>query len=313
MIHFQIKSEITKPVIDKRDVDEKIMVKDKEENIIVEGKKVLDMMFDNYKLSTNTNKVKRGSKDWYEFCGLVIRKMVKEKENDIIPSNTEEGKLEILEQFLIEHIVDSLMMNEKVDLLNYIYTNKNLEGKMEDKLLKRFFGKVKKYLLSKIIVSKGINGIVLFNGPSRIENLNIFILEDGKWMPAKPEDKRDLEEAILKKYKLKTNLSQYVGFIGFETNNKYMVYQVKDTKNERSNGFRCDQSGKEKIINLLNDIEKDKRFASKITKDGANELCVRQELTLRSFEYQKIDNKTWFLDTETAIINEFQKKEKRKK
>ena len=90
-----------------------------------------------------------------------------------------------------------------------------------------------------------------------------------------------------------------------------MVYQVKDTTNERSTGFRCDQSGKEKIINLLNDIESDDRFTSKVTKDGAKELCVRQELTLRIFELQNIDKKTWFLDTETAIINEFQKKEKR--
>jgi hypothetical protein len=90
-----------------------------------------------------------------------------------------------------------------------------------------------------------------------------------------------------------------------------MVYQVKDTENERSTGFRCDQSGKEKIINLLNDIESDNRFLSKVTKDGAKELCVRQELTLRIYEYQNIDKKTWFLDTETAIINEFQKKEKR--
>jgi hypothetical protein len=37
---------------------------------------------------------------------------------------------------------------------------------------------------------------------------------------------------------------------------------------------------------------------------------VRLELTLRSFQQQEIENKTWFLDTETAIINEFQKKEK---
>ena len=169
----------------------------------------------------------------------------------------------------------------------------------------------KKYLLSKIIVSKGINGIVLFNGPSRTENLNIFILEDGKWIPAKPEDERDLENAILKKYKLKTNLSQYVGFIGFETNKKFMVYQIKDTKNERSTGFRCDQAEKKKVINLLNDIEMSNRFAPKTRKDGAKELCVRQELTLRSFEQQKVGNKTWFLDTETAIINEFQKKEKK--
>ena len=108
-------------------------------------------------------------------------------------------------------------------------------------------------------------------------------------------------------------MNQYVGFIGFENNKKYMVYKVKDTKNERSTGFRCDQSGKDKIIKLLNDIEIDEKYASKVTKDGAFELCVRQEFMLRSFEHQRLENKTWFLDTETAIINEFEKREKGKK
>jgi hypothetical protein len=236
-------------------------------------------------------------------------------EDDIIPADSEQQRLEKLEQFLIEHIVDSLMMNEKIDLLNYIYKNKELDLKIENERLKRFFGKMKTYLLLKLIVSKGITGIVIFNGPSRIENLNIFILEKEtkQWIPANPEDKRDLEDAILNKYRLKTNLNHYVGFIGFETNKKYMVYKVKDTENERSTGFRCDQSGKSTIIQLLNDIETDERYAPKVTKDGAFELCIRQEFTLRSFEKQHLDKKSWFLDTETAIINEFEKKEKGKR
>jgi hypothetical protein len=108
-------------------------------------------------------------------------------------------------------------------------------------------------------------------------------------------------------------MNHYVGFIGFETNKKFMVYKVKDTENTRSTGFRCDQSGKEKIVKLLNDIEMEDKYVTKGTKEGAFELCVRQEFTLRSFENQNLDNKTWFLDTETAIINEFEKKEKVKK
>jgi hypothetical protein len=235
------------------------------------------------------------------------------KENDIIPSNTEKERAEILEEFLIEHIVDSLMMDEKIALLNYIAFNKDLEIEMKDRKLKNFFGKVRNYLKTKEIVAKGLTGIVLFNGPSRVENLNIFVLDNDKWIKASPEDKKDLQNSILKKYELKTKLNNYVGFIGFETNKKYMVYQIKDTENKRSTGFRCDQAGKENIINLLNDIESNDRFAPKITKDGANELCVRQELTLRSFQKIKLEEKTWFLDTETAIINEFQKKEKVKK
>ena len=176
-------------------------------------------------------------------------------ENDIIPATTDHQRLEILEQFLIEHIVDSLMMDERIQLLNYIYGDDELDDKLNGERLKRFFGKVKKYILSKILVSKGLTGMVIFDGPSRVENLHIFILEDDTWIVAKPEDKRDLEPAILTKYKLKSNMNNYVGFIGFETKRKFMVYKVKDTKNARSTGFRCDQSGKENIIKLLNDIE----------------------------------------------------------
>ena len=280
-----------------------------------EGAKVLDVMFANYNLTLETAKVQRGNDNWYEHCGIVFRKLV--TENDIIPAKTDKERFSILEQFLIEHIVDNLMLNEKLDLLNYIYSDEHLETKLTIEKLKRFFGKMKKYLLSKLIVSKKLTGIVIFNGPSRIENVNIYILDDNVWIVASPEDKRDLEEAIFKKYHLKKNLSHYVGFIGFETNKKYMVYKIKDTTNGRSTGFRCDQSGKEKIIKLLNDIETNietnDRYASKVTKDLAVELCVRQELTLRSFENRKLYNKTWFLDTETAIINEFEKKEKGKK
>lgn len=90
-----------------------------------------------------------------------------------------------------------------------------------------------------------------------------------------------------------------------------MVYKIKDTTNNRSTGFRCDQSGKEKTINILNNIYNENKYTTKETKEGLFELCVRQEFTLRSFENQKLDNKTWFLDTETAIINEFEKKEKK--
>jgi len=308
MVKFEIKSDITKQVIDKRNVINQV---DEEENIKNEGQSVLDMMFENYNIALETTKAQRGNDNWYQHCGVIFRKMA--KEDDIIPADTEHDRLEILEQFLIEHIVDSLMMKERIDLLNYIYSDDNLDTNFQNERLKRFFGKMKKYLLSKFIVSKGITAIVLFNGPSRIDNLNIYILDDNRWIEAKPEDKRDLQEAILKKYRLKSNLNQYVGFIGFETNKKYMVYKVKDTSNNRSTGYRCDQSGKEKIIRILNDIETDDRYASKVTKDGATELCVRQEFTLRSFEKQKLDNKSWFLDTETAIINEFEKKEKVKK
>jgi hypothetical protein len=271
-------------------------------------------MFDNYNLVFDTNKISRGDDNWYKLCGLVIRKI--STGDSVIPGNTEQERLEFLEDLLVEHIVDSLMMDDKIMVLNYIYTNNDILESDEIKMLPnsqrfiRFYSKMQEYIQTKIIVSKGITGIIIFNGPSRIENLNIFVLDNQIWIPAKPEDKRDLQKAILNKYSIKTNLNLYVGFIGFETNKKYMVYKVKDTNNMRSTGFRCDQAGKEKIIKLLNQIEVDDSVSNK---NSGKELCVRQELILRSFQKLGLDNKTWFLDTETAIINEFEKKEKKTK
>jgi hypothetical protein len=325
MIKFEIKTNAIKPVIDKRGIEDIFFEKEADEQLFLEGKNVLDAMFNNfinYSLALKANHKQRGNDDWYHLCGVVIKKMY--KQDNIISANSDIERLEILNQFLIEHIVDSLMMSEKIDLLNYIYANKDLdlESKLTDQTLKKFYTKIKIYLKTKIIVAKGITGIVIFNGLSRINNLNIFILDDNTWIPAKPEDKRDLEDAILKKYRLKTNLNHYVGFIGFENNNKYMVFQIKDTENERSTGFRCDQAGKNKIISILRNIDSDDKFTSKVISkknnknkeeegEGAKELCVRAELTLRIFEKQKLNNQTWFVDTETAIVNEFQKKEKK--
>ena len=65
------------------------------------------------------------------------------KEDDIVPAETEKKRLENLEQFLIEHIVDSLMMNEKIDILNYIYSDEQIEKKLTNERI-RFFGKMKK-------------------------------------------------------------------------------------------------------------------------------------------------------------------------
>ena len=310
MIKFEIKSDIAKQVIDKRQLQQKEVIQNNDDEVLRKGKIILDTMFANYKLALETTKVVRGNDNWYQHCGIVIRKLTKNEE--FFVGKTEQERLEILEIFLIEHIIDSLLMNDLIDLLNYLFSYEELEESIQNNISKRFINKTKKFLFLKFVKAKKLTGIVIFNGPSRIENLNIFVLSGKKWILADSEDKRDLEPAILQKYRLKMNLNKYVGFIGFENNKKYMVYKVKDTENKRSTGFRCDQSGKEKIIHLLNDIENKEKYFPKVTKESAFELCIIQEFILRRNEMKKLDNKTWFLDTETAIINEFEKKEKLK-
>ena len=158
----------------------------------------------------------------------------------------------------------------------------------------------------------------------------MFIQKGEVWVPAEAEDKRELLPAIKKKYKLTKDdhLNKYVGFIGFESNKQYMVFKIKDTTEERNTAFRCDQSGKNNIIDRLNEIESERleeqRYVKKKTneknklktKDGAFELCIREEFTLRSFQMMENQNAkskfkiVWFLDTEKAVYNQFEKREK---
>jgi hypothetical protein len=301
-IHFDIKTDIIKPVVDKRKLQEYIEEEGEEEysEVDIQGKTILDNMFADYKSALTTKSVERGIDDWYKHCSIILHKMMTEYNISI----------EVLESFLIEHICDMLMMDDKISLYNYL--NKNVEQNVDNNL-KRFIIKVRKYLETKVINSRGLKGLVLFNGSSRIDNLNIFVLnEQNQWILGEAEDKRDLQDAILKRYRLRDNLNRYIGFIGFETNNKYMVYKVKDIENKRSTGFRCDQSGKIKIVDVLNDIENELKYDSKETKENKYQLCILQEFLLRYYENENKDELTWFVDTETAIINEFEKKEKKK-
>jgi hypothetical protein len=266
------------------------------------GKEILMAMHANFVTTFTTASIDRGNKNWYELCGIVVRKMIDEG----IDKN-------LLFKYVVEHIVDTLMLEDRIDLMNFIWNNKNYNTLTTESNFKLFANNVQKYLHAKIIEHKKIKAIVIYNGISSIDDLQIFVLTGNEWLPAEPEDKLTLSPEIDRRYKLKEKdkLNAYVGFIGFENLKKYMVYKVKDTTNERSTGYRCDQSSKEKVIVVLNEIEGYDKFENKTTKDSAVELCVRQELTLRHKQKQEENDTIWFLETEIAIYNEFEKKEKR--
>lgn len=265
-------------------------------------------MYNNYNIASNTNAITKKTDGWYSLCGIVIRKLIDEEH--IVREPTPQKRLERLEYLLLEHMVDSLMMSDKLQVLNYLQTNKQPPVHSDGEKFYRFYGKIKSILMEKVIMHNGITAMVMFTGPSRINDLALVVLQNNKWVPASPEDRSDLEDTIIRKYQINSAMNEFVGFVGFERSKKYLVYQLKNTVNKRSTGFRCDQSGKESVVELLNKID-NQTFEGKKSSDGKNELCVRQELTMRCHQFYKRDGLTWFVDTETAIMNEFQQKDKK--
>jgi hypothetical protein len=277
-------------------------------------------------------KREKGEKDWYMLWGKVAYELTKDPL--FFGARSVEEKEQMLRDFLLEHVVESELMNNKVFLLNYLYSPafsadtahlpEEIRGTVGagdgEQQWMEFANDVKKKWMAKVVTVRNTTGVILFDGPSRTENIQYFVLNPTTkmWSKALNEDRRDLAETLpaLELPKFVANspqspLNDHIGFIGFETNLQYMVYKVKNMMNSRSIGFRCDFVGKGKVVEFMNQLEHTDKYSSKMS-ENAEELCVRQEMMMRAFNLEKRDGKVWFVPTEVAIMNEFERKDKTK-
>lgn len=112
----------------------------------LEGKRVLDELNSNFEITREyigLQKVPRGDDNWYKHCGIVIQKLSKENP----------GMKEYLLEFLTAHMIEQLFFEDKLHLLNYLYS-------LDDITKNTITWYAKEYFKRKIFVSKNSN--VLF-------------------------------------------------------------------------------------------------------------------------------------------------------
>lgn len=306
MIDFKINQNIVKPVIDKRNIDE-IIVEDVQAQTskISEGKKILDTIQTNFDLAIEftkpKSKVPRADDNWFKHCGIVMKKLSKEYP-DI---------KNYLLQFLVDHQIDLLLFDEKVLLIDYIYSLKDIKSASIESFIKEYFER-------KIIPTPNFKAIIFYN----LNKIKIMMLnENDVWVLMGPEDQKELakEAKDILEFK-RADYNKIVGFMGYEKNNRYIIFKTKDMDSSRDTGARCDEAGKDKTITILNKIIGTDRYNkenTKLIKDADGnviqeamshaELCVLQELLLRYFDIIKKDDLKWFLTPEMAIYHKLYK------
>jgi len=237
----------------------------------------------------STEKIPRGDDDWYKHCGITMKKMIKEgfKENIIL-------------ECLIDHIADMIPFEQKLELYNYYY---RFPEKMQEK--DTFENMLRETLDRNIIHTKRFLAIILYSSTKR--NIMIWDKTIKSWINAEPEDEIEVGEKIKEKYQINSDtFSSVVGFIGFEKNNRYLVFKVKETKAARNKGARCDEAIKSKKIQILNEIVGKDKYNKENTRGAVqSELCSLQELLLRYYNKEKKEKKMWFLSFELAMIYKF--------
>jgi len=299
MIELDIKKDITKPVLNKEPEEEK--EKKEEEELSKKGKDSIskedgndfavytkdNVVYKEVELCFNTaihfaetnEQIPRGDENWYKYCGLTMKKMLGEK---II---TDEELLLLL----VDHIIDLLLFDEKVEMMNYIYSLKMITPNSLPYFIKQHFEK-------KHVVTKRFTGIILF----KQEKIKIMKLQNSKWVSANTQEEKDVLIEFQKTYKKRTN-NRIIGFIGLDNKKQYLVYKIKETDLKRNTGSRCDESNKTKKLTLLNEIVGYEKYTKENTKGMVQfELCSLLELLMR--HKNKIAENLWFMDFELASI-----------
>jgi hypothetical protein len=300
MINFELKQNIVKPVIEKIDLNN--MKIGKEEIKFSEGKRIFDLMKVNYDITIDylkQKKVDRGDDNWYKHCGVVIKKMSKEYPNS----------KKYLLQFLVAHMIELLLFEDKIHIMNYLYSLESIEQESLERYCKNYFEK--NSITTKIYT--------VFIG-YKLNKRMIMILNDNNiWVEASPEEQRDIASSKETKDFLEFNPNNYntiIGFIGYEKGNKDLVFKTKKMSSKRDTGARCDQASKNKNLAKLNEIIGENKYtieSTKAVKDedgnvvqeamGNDELCVLEEFILRYFNVSEENGKKWFFTPEMAIYH----------
>jgi hypothetical protein len=243
-------------------------------------------------------KAPRGDDDWYKHCGVAMKKMTTKYYIDV----------EVLFEMLIDHMIELLLYEDKLELMNYIYSLKNVEsGTIE--------GNAKKYFETHCITMDGSTVFVLYE----LNKRKYAVLNNqGQWTLANEYLSMDFDIYSQEHGTFSFDASEYneiVGFMGFERNNKYLTFKTKNITSSRDTGARCDEAGKMKTIDILNKIIGTVEYTKENTqmlKDETGkkvlreaishiELCVIQEMLLRYYNKTKHNNIFWFMTPEMAL------------
>jgi hypothetical protein len=261
---------------------EKEQKKEQKKEQVLEGKNVLNMIRkrydtiqDAYNLLSQNKPISQeikgqleGFGKWYTSVPQIMKVLI---ENFSL-------SLESLNPLLIDHMIESLFIPERVELLNTTSHWKKVE-----RLSLEWF--VKEHFMKAVIILPDFDAII-FPGTHGKE---VFVLNQASklWVPAEPEDLRDLENSTEGRVKLNPKIDSsktaFIGFIGYEKKNQSLVFKVRDITAKRDLGARCDQAEKSKTIRILNQVIGEERFTVENTKNKfqKDDLCVLLELLMR--------------------------------
>ena len=257
----------------------------------ISSKKIFDDMKKLYDQAFKPDsKLKKSEKDWY-----------KNAANAIVRLMYGGMKKSLLETFVVDHLWDVSSSQEKLSMLQVLFSGTELNS-FQEKVLKT---------VEKRIVHPSLenSGIYIQQGSSFI--LYVFQKKEKKWVKGEKTDNDEFMPLFVKNASsMIKKLSNIYGFIiPFKDTNE-LIFKTKIKDQKRQSGARCDQASKKDTIKtlnmILNIVKKNDACPSSVFDDdtvkdiGNIELCCYTELILRCYNYHSVNKNVWFVNPEYA-------------
>ena len=239
-------------------------------------------------------------------------------------------------KLVIRHLFDMLSMEEKLEVMNYVQTNKieNIEFDVRNKIkTSLFFTEIIQYIQSFTFDYRGKKMVYFITDPilKKVDLEQVdgtyFQLNSQKIWEALPNTlNNELNSTRNNIFKINAtkrtigglSLENKVGFIGFHNSKTNIVFKMKNVEkikktdaNQVLKGTNCFQATPQDILkdldwlstasnNLL--FSKDAVVAKKQSKTW---MCLLLEFSLRRLNELRVNDKIWFVSTPEAVQFKF--------
>ena len=277
---------------------ENVSIRENEKTLI---QSIYEKINDRYNVMIEEHRFLRGEEDVDKHFYSVYTKFIgnNNMNNDII------------NQVLCDNLIEYLSQEEYFELAKYILTKpfeSNILYDYEENFpLKKNIENYFRYKLHEPGTAEDIGKYAIYLFENGSNKLYIIDNSINEFREATITDRRDFSSS-LNNYKkdLKENLNSVIGYISTFKKDKTKIFKTRlvDTLNP---GARCDQKKKPEIFDLLNKIigreiyDKNDKQDKKLSKIY---LCLLQEMYLRYYNYERRNDKIWFIteNDETLIF-----------
>ena len=233
-----------------------------------------------YNYTENVGNVKKGDYNWYKHCANTLDIL------EVIGLSRVQ-----FDNYVITHIVDMLVLGDKLVLLNFLY----YYAERMNHTLDEFEEAVKRVFDTKILKNKGI--FIQDKG-----NTELYVRGNTNWIEAEKTDYVEMKDVLQTKISSTIpNLNTILGFM-IEFKKSYFVFKTKNLELKRHRGARCDQASKKDTVKTIQGIIQDKIEKDSILAMNNIELCIFMEFVLRYYNEIKKQDKVWFLEPEYSQL-----------